>query len=372
MGIGLSDGTNYADMGEWMANSMSSTSSGMPLEGSTEPAGALNSSGGTETPDKAQLLEKAYLKALSGTENPKAVWDVVKQFASEKYEALKGALTAPGDVWAGHLDPMSPEGLERARNLAGLAVFGPAPLAAKMADGTLGSFAGVKSKAIKDKLADLGHAQVLEANAIHPDDIFTTTGFFRGADSRWRYEIDDSKAKFFPENLTKRGGQAYLSDVYAHPELYKAYPDLKYVHVIVDPNRVGAEAQAAGAQPYIVLGGKATAKSGRVASQDQGILAHEIQHIIQDYEGFAKGAAFKGEPSERIAEYYTRSAGEVEARNVDTRLNLSDSQRRIAPPTTTEDLPRRHQLVTKNVGLATESGLEDYLTGEFARAPSGR
>ena len=47
---------------------------------------------------------------------------------------------------------------------------------------------------------------------------------------------------------------------------------------------------------------------------------HEVQHAIQDIEGFAKGLGAKGEN-------YRLSHGEAEARNVETRLNLGDKFR---------------------------------------------
>ena len=42
---------------------------------------------------------------------------------------------------------------------------------------------------------------------------------------------------------------------------------------------------------------------------------HEVQHAIQEIEGFAKGSGAKGEN-------YRLSHGEAEARNIQNRLNL--------------------------------------------------
>lgn len=53
---------------------------------------------------------------------------------------------------------------------------------------------------------------------------------------------------------------------------------------------------------------------------DKSTLMHEVQHAIQDIEGFAKGLGGKGEN-------YRLSHGEAEARNVETRLNLGDKFR---------------------------------------------
>ena len=53
---------------------------------------------------------------------------------------------------------------------------------------------------------------------------------------------------------------------------------------------------------------------------DKSTLMHEVQHTIQDIEGFAKGSGKKGES-------YRLSHGEAEARNVQNRLNLGDKFR---------------------------------------------
>lgn len=313
-----------------------STASTMPPGGSQELTGALESSGGTNVPGNT-----------TGQDLPDI--DTVLKGMEEAPKPTPNTLihTSTGvDITDQDID----KGMGLAMSFSG---------------GGL-TFAGVRSAGIKGKLADLGHAQVLESNGVHPDEIWNKTGFARGADSRWRYEIDDSQAKFFPENLEKVRSVAYLSDVYSHPELFKAYPELKYIRVQKDPDLQGAFYQG-GASPYISLGEKPTS-SGRVATKDQGILAHEIQHAIQDIEGFSPGATYTGAQDSKAALYYTRSSGEVEARNVDTRLDLSPQRRGIIPPTWSEDMGRQYQLTTKGVGIGTEKGLEDSKTGALMRS----
>ena len=50
---------------------------------------------------------------------------------------------------------------------------------------------------------------------------------------------------------------------------------------------------------------------------------HETQHAVQQREGFARGSTRGND-----ADAYVRQAGEVEARNVESRLAMSDEQRR--------------------------------------------
>src|SRR6266852_2434357 len=159
------------------------TSSTMPPGSPTEPAGEFKSEGLTPTPARASILN-AVRGMAAGSE------EAVKNLPQNFMDSIKGALkifSFPGDVKSGEVNPMSEEGIQKTADLAMTMVGAPAPVAAKLADGTLGSFAGVKSAGIKEKMADLGHAQVLESNAAHPDEIFQKTGFFRGADNRWRY-----------------------------------------------------------------------------------------------------------------------------------------------------------------------------------------
>src|SRR6266849_6869709 len=112
---------------------------------------------------------------------------------------VKNALALPGDVLSGKVPAGSTQEIERAADLAGRMVTGPAPVASKMADGTLGSFMGVRSKNFDP--VRLSRAQELEMDAVHPDDIWMQTQTFRGADTRWRQEIDDSTSRLKMDNL---------------------------------------------------------------------------------------------------------------------------------------------------------------------------
>src|SRR6185503_1041561 len=166
-------------------------STGMGLEigfktslGSPEkPADALKPAEGSQVPEKGPISN--FLSRLSIVNPVKAMmsgpnWEDDKKLLTGFYETVKNAFKLPGDVYGGKIDPMSPQGIERAFDLAGVAVLGPAPIAAKMADGTLGSFIGVKAK--QYDRARLGEAQVMAANGVPTDDIFRKTGWFKGAE----------------------------------------------------------------------------------------------------------------------------------------------------------------------------------------------
>jgi len=332
--------------------------------------------------------------------------DIVERFATGLGNAALNAFALPGDVLSGKVQPGSIQEIERAADLAGFMVGGPAPVAAKMADGTLGSFAGVGSKTLnKTKLYE---AQEMAMNAAHPDEIWQQTGFFKGADGRWRYEIPDVNSalkdtgfdKTILQSDPRAGGETSLlysvkdspkdffgkvkessavrlPDVLNHPELYEAYPSLTKTKVQPLPQ-------------YLLdqhVKGQFDPKSNTIFLAPElhpeylkGVLLHEAQHQIQGAEGFARGGssdeflhpniekaeeiyknaiAKGGDPkSEALVkakkiidtvkseafENYNRLMGEVEARNVQARMNFNGVKRYYNPPRNTEDRPRFLQL----------------------------
>lgn len=366
-----------------------------PPEAPTEPRGELNPDLGTgvapTTPEASTgfLGRLSIVNALKGMTNPTMEdTSLIRGF----YESVKSALKLPGDVYGGKIDPMSQQGIERAAELAGLMIGGPAPVAAKMADGTLGSFAGVRSRTF-DKEA-LVKAQELETKGIHPDTIWSETGTFRGADERWRQEISDHKAVVHPDALDKISSSYShdyrLGHIFDHPDLYDAYPWAKNIKVRLDGGRPNTASYST--PDTIRFGENMVNKS---------VILHEVQHAIQDREGFAQGGApaknfalnyekdlnkhrkdffalrdkldadpykiITAQEMEQLKKYqkifeldakrqamgvvearanYLRLAGEVESRNTETRMLLDDIDRRMISPLATEDTPRAQQLVT--------------------------
>ncbi len=68
--------------------------------------------------------------------------------------------------------------------------------------------------------------------------------------------------------------------------------------------------------------------------QTEGVLLHEIQHLIQEEEDFARGG---NSSIGRLR--YMRLAGEVEARNICLRHELSPGQRKQMLRSDTQDVP---------------------------------
>lgn len=213
--------------------------------------------------------------------------------------AIRGFLSGvmlPGDVASGVTDPSSGEAFNRAMELSLGVVGGPAPIANKVVDGTLGSIAGISAKTADKDLLDL--AKVLDKRGYPTDEIFQTAGWYKGFDGQWKFEIPSQEAKFRPPPLDKESVKlnkqstgydfkykdTTLDKVLDFPELYKAYPDLKNLQ-IKHENFENAYAfySAGGPDHYIGLGD--TFFKQPHATQKE-IMLHEIQHYIQREEAF--------------------------------------------------------------------------------------
>lgn len=142
------------------------------------------------------------------------------------------------------------------------------------------------------------------------------------ADQLPRFEVADKMAQM--RSLPEIGKEGKLSEILDHPELYYNYPDLKDLSVrkmaptFENAGKTGAYGLDAAGKPLIEIGG------GRSAEELKSSLLHEIQHAIQEKEGFAQGEhgdspKYKGNP------------GEMEARAVSRRMNLSPAALEASP-----------------------------------------
>lgn len=158
------------------------------------------------------------------------------------------------------------------------------------------------------------------------------------------YEVYELLSKI-GKNKTVR-----LEDVLSFPELYEAYPELKDVTVKL-------EKLDSGMQGYVSGNSITLSSSDNNRWKYKTILLHEIQHIIQEIEGFAKGGnlytaridadlLYEQNPEKyghiySLSDYqlYKRIAGEIEARNVETRSNFTEEERAAIPFNSTLEYP---------------------------------
>ena len=135
-------------------------------------------------------------------------------------------LAAQGRIPAADMNTAGFETAAAAMGLSGLFAgrggFTPDPTTTRV-------FAGPKAKTAD--LDALKKAKELSARRRDPDEIFRETGWFKGADNEWRFEISDDKVEFIadpnrlPEYQLNRA--AGLGDVIKHDELFAAYPELR-------------------------------------------------------------------------------------------------------------------------------------------------
>lgn len=148
---------------------------------------------------------------------------------------------------------------------------------------------------VSTRLDNLNVARQMEGAKKDAKAIKMATGWERGADGKWRYEIADSKlndmmdvdgkgkmVKRHKEDMLWTSGK--LGEVVVAPELFKAYPKLKDVRLETDSimNNLPSNGE------YNAKTNTITIHADELKYLDS-ILNHEIQHVIQHIEGFARG-----------------------------------------------------------------------------------
>jgi len=156
---------------------------------------------------------------------------------------------------------------------------------AKMLPKQRGIFAGVSAKTAD--LAKLDEAKQMQAAGIPDEQIWRETGWTAGfPDKKWRFEIPDNEAKFKLHELPldAYGSQeANALDALQHPVLKSAYPELNDISMIHYPSEEYRGASFIPQDKTIML--------GREAIKDKSVPLHELQHAIQEREGFARGGS---------------------------------------------------------------------------------
>lgn len=210
-------------------------------------------------------------------------------------------------------------------------------------------------------------AKALEKQGKTPQEIWKETGTFKGVDGKYRQEIPDNlmkvnsfkesdneiKAmgslgahevelnKYMAEKLGKTHGT--VSGALNHDPLFSAYPDLSTIRLnaTIRPD-----------YPFIARGDFSPKNGGQITLAQKGVtddaangnILHEIQHAIQNKEGWQRG----GSPEDFGGSFdmYQKLAGEAEARATQARMGMDATQRRAVFPYDSYDVPL-NQLITK-------------------------
>ena len=183
-------------------------------------------------------------------------------------------------------------------------------------------FAGEKGAAEADKadeqtirMDNLDVAKQMEEAKKDAKAIKMATGWEKGVDGKWRYEMPDAKikdtmdvggghiVKRYEDDMLWNGGK--LSKVIDAPELFKAYPQLKDVRIETDAimNDMPSNGEYNPQTKTITI-------HADELKYLNSILNHEIQHVIQHEEGFAHG----GTP-EQVERDFNAAKAEWKARS---------------------------------------------------------
>ena len=268
--------------------------------------------------------------------------------------------------------------------------------------GEKGATEADKAEEVSTRLDNLSVARRMEEAT---KTIKMATGWERGSDGKWRYETSDIKPKPFEEWMDKKNLK--LGDIIdSDSGLFEMYPKLKDFKVTRGKGKSTNAAIYTGLgkieinfskfKPYMSIPSNREKIDGILHR----VINHEIQHAIQDSEGFAQGVspnAFSPDApigklremeeadgrmverynamsytekalgegvrlKERILENrkeynalaskyrfgmdgYTRAAGEVEARNTEKRIGMTEEERRASLASETEDVAREDQIL---------------------------
>lgn len=238
---------------------------------------------------------------------------------------------------------------------------------------------GQNAKLSEQTKGFLEDAKTLEKQGAEAKTIFLQTGWEKGADGKWKYDMQEGTVEF------KKTENGSLEDVLDYPELFDKYPEAKGIKIVFN-GKMDMEGMFDASKNRIFINPSPGIKEAKVS------LLHEIQHWVQKKEGFSKGGSTetaKAAISEKINteknpsikkalnglknllfakkvnaekvnseltrlekliskddfELYQSIAGEVEARNVEKRYEMTDNERRNTSLSETEDVGRDEQMV---------------------------
>ena len=160
--------------------------------------------------------------------------------------------------------------------------------------------------------ADVGRladAERMKQGGADSETVRRETGWYRGYDGKWRFEIDDSKMRFINHREESRRTWK-LDELIRHDALFAAYPELRDYTVLNFGISDDVEAAFYPGLNRITLDPRLSRAEKRAA------LIHEIQHAIQLIEGFTAGAT---------TDYWRGSLKTAEEKQLELRLRDFDA-----------------------------------------------
>ena len=300
--------------------------------------------------------------------------------------------------------------------------------------GVLFQYVGEKAQLEEGERQNLETAKAMDAAGKDSETVRLATGWFKGKyDGKWRLETNDSSLKIkapFP-NKGQKWGEIYkartaakitsgdygilLGELIDYPELFKKYPDMAGIAIASEDLGAGGRGSYS---PKGIDPEKITLAANLSMAEISAVLVHEIQHMLQRREGFAKGgnresyfdeyrklearvtqlnqqmnAASKAgdkikyeqaiEERQQIVprilelqgiygvvgdDQYTRTAGEIEARDVASRISLSREERTNLAPYSSENISRENSIVLFQGDFGRKLPVEEGMAAQGIKA----
>lgn len=170
----------------------------------------------------------------------------------------------------------------------------------------------------KEAYNSYNKAKQMAKNKESNEKIFKETGWYKDkVTGKMKFNFSDKDMKIVDKNY-KVGQEFKLKDILVHDTLFEMYPQLKdYKVKIEDMNFNKSKSNSKLNGRYNRLTNELTIDINRFnnISNAEGTLIHEIQHAIQQIEGFAGGTSTKFGK-----EKYKNNPGEIEARDTSARM----------------------------------------------------
>ena len=215
----------------------------------------------------------------------------------------------------------------------------------------------------------LQNAKTMMKKNEDPLKIKQTTGWEIGYDGNWKYEGVDGTVKQVPSSSIR-----VLSDLWDDDDLYKWYPSIKNARVLIKYGDSGNFAGALGGviqiPPSLLWWENKTDLPLEFLKREcDSTIQHEIQHIIQEYEGWESGAPAPGlltyEKIKKELEVSVELAEKVRGLDWKEIYNISK--------TCEKDSPEKTALVDIASCLGNGETIDDYIKdarGRLEKLPS--
>ncbi|MDY5466728.1 MAG: LPD23 domain-containing protein, partial [Campylobacter sp.] len=193
-------------------------------------------------------------------------------------------------------------------------------------------------KALGANKAKLEKARDMAKNGVKDDEIWAKTGWYKDIDGKWKFEINPKggDSKIFSDEISTIEGEIgtiadqrlaqiegkKLGEILKDDKLFASYPMLKNIKISAETKNYAGSFK----------GDEITLNLSLKGDELKSSLYHEIQHAVQDIEGFAKGTSPENINFQSFKEWQELKAQALQKTreiNKDKMAKMSDAERII-------------------------------------------